>query len=1115
MKKRLILFIVLLITMSTITSGATEPAPWEPAPSMPGVTQWYKHSWGFNSIIGDAWRDYRVPVNTLIDTYGAINSSEQAQRTKSLIANLHAGGKKYIAYYSWLFAEGDMTGFPSLSTNRHEASSGNYNYSTLLDGTFRNLSVEGQSVNLSDPNLSDKLLAAGSTGNLNIAMPDFRNYLIEASKYAVDAGADIVAYDVAYLYEDEFHPALLLGFSHEGNTYPSFNTFLLNNYSDKLVTWQISQGNLADNTFDFRLFLQSKGYTNETFEQRINNYAYRALDNNNEGFIVAWARYMEGFQRAFAQALSDILKTHAQSLGQDLLLMANRAGAKGNLMKQWMFADIFDVLGSEIFSETDLSGIDAYYRFGASLGTQFWSWNKGYYAPERFMAETLATGGLTQVWDPAEGANGRIQNPINDTLASYYEVMQKYPELRGNAPLYDVGMWYFPYNNTTDEQFRGLAALLGDINVSYRTIGKPGEGALFGPAFNLSADELTKTNMLIVPSRTFITPEIATLLVSYVDAGGRLILYGSPSSTTLEETLVGAGQGWVAYGDGWTVEMGSNMASYLTSPSASSREDLISCFEDAGLTAQRVVREIDNTPSLNGTIRSYPYHFADGSALIHFVNRQISVTGGSYNETTPVSSTERVRLRLLSTFNHNPLSVQWVDTVNNLAKPLDITDYTYDENSKTIDVTLPTAWKAWGALKIGSPINVQGLPNRPPMSQALDVETYDYWNYQSQQLDVSFAVRDDSYGEGNEAQVALYYRHSTDNTNFSAWQLAGTKSCVIPEVYTEAEDGTRNDIHVYSFSPSQNGYYQFYALATDIGGVTEIKSATAESSRGFDGDNPHYITAEEITAWSNGAETSIRTGIWQQATAAPTFKWAAPDSFAPFERYMISWMDRDGNELLNTFILAADLAQGFTPTAPAAGIQDGEEYRLVISTRKITGATPETQPSTYLFRYGSLPVQPAESVQIEAQGGQLKVSWSNPSDANFDSTRIYWRTMGNPAWQGGGSQNSPASIANLDNDTPYEVMIATVSKTAWEGDQVVYNNSGNGYVLSSVLLGDVNLDGFVNAADIVPINRHALGIESITNDLSLQAADVNKDGFVNAADIVPINRHALGIEQLE
>jgi len=69
--------------------------------------------------------------------------------------------------------------------------------------------------------------------------------------------------------------------------------------------------------------------------------------------------------------------------------------------------------------------------------------------------------------------------------------------------------------------------------------------------------------------------------------------------------------------------------------------------------------------------------------------------------------------------------------------------------------------------------------------------------------------------------------------------------------------------------------------------------------------------------------------------------------------------------------------------------------------------------------------------------------------------------------------------------------------------------------VAMALRGDVNLDGFINAADIVPINRHALGIEAITDALNLLAADVNDDGFVNAADIVPVNRHALGIELIQ
>ncbi len=77
--------------------------------------------------------------------------------------------------------------------------------------------------------------------------------------------------------------------------------------------------------------------------------------------------------------------------------------------------------------------------------------------------------------------------------------------------------------------------------------------------------------------------------------------------------------------------------------------------------------------------------------------------------------------------------------------------------------------------------------------------------------------------------------------------------------------------------------------------------------------------------------------------------------------------------------------------------------------------------------------------------------------------------------------------------------------------------AGGAFVVNTLLAlrGDANLDGFVNGADIVPVNRHALGIELITSELALLAADANQDDLVNGADIVPVNRHALGIELMQ
>ncbi len=62
-----------------------------------------------------------------------------------------------------------------------------------------------------------------------------------------------------------------------------------------------------------------------------------------------------------------------------------------------------------------------------------------------------------------------------------------------------------------------------------------------------------------------------------------------------------------------------------------------------------------------------------------------------------------------------------------------------------------------------------------------------------------------------------------------------------------------------------------------------------------------------------------------------------------------------------------------------------------------------------------------------------------------------------------------------------------------------------------VIYGDVNGDGSVNVLDMIKINRHSLGLETL-KDAKLLAADANRqnDG-VNVLDMIFVNRHSLGL----
>lgn len=62
----------------------------------------------------------------------------------------------------------------------------------------------------------------------------------------------------------------------------------------------------------------------------------------------------------------------------------------------------------------------------------------------------------------------------------------------------------------------------------------------------------------------------------------------------------------------------------------------------------------------------------------------------------------------------------------------------------------------------------------------------------------------------------------------------------------------------------------------------------------------------------------------------------------------------------------------------------------------------------------------------------------------------------------------------------------------------------------AVKLGDTNGDGNINIVDLANVQKHILGIISLSGD-SLTAADTNKDGTVNIVDLANIQKHILQI----
>ena len=74
------------------------------------------------------------------------------------------------------------------------------------------------------------------------------------------------------------------------------------------------------------------------------------------------------------------------------------------------------------------------------------------------------------------------------------------------------------------------------------------------------------------------------------------------------------------------------------------------------------------------------------------------------------------------------------------------------------------------------------------------------------------------------------------------------------------------------------------------------------------------------------------------------------------------------------------------------------------------------------------------------------------------------------------------------------------------------NVSGAKVTVSKGLLGDVNLDGTIDAKDLTVLARHSAKIEYITDSRALANADINKDGNVTASDLTKLARHVAKIE---
>lgn len=142
-----------------------------------------------------------------------------------------------------------------------------------------------------------------------------------------------------------------------------------------------------------------------------------------------------------------------------------------------------------------------------------------------------------------------------------------------------------------------------------------------------------------------------------------------------------------------------------------------------------------------------------------------------------------------------------------------------------------------------------------------------------------------------------------------------------------------------------------------------------------------------------------------------------------------------------------------------------------------------------------------------ATGQKVKFTASISGLTDNDSVAFYVYKNGNVVTYSAYSKNN---YAEFTFDTAGEYSVYCVIKS---GEETIVRKSIKFSVADSIMLGDVNSDGVITAADARLALRVAARLESITG-AAFTAADVNRDGLITAVDARKILRCAARLENL-
>lgn len=779
-----------------------------------------------------------VRPNFALDYYPGIYFEEDVKKVRPYLEDLHALGIKYFTYNAFDHVEHPLSGL-----NVYEK--------------VPELVEKATVINLDGERITD-YMEPGFYQH-SILRSFYRDFLVNITKRAIDAGADGVVFDVAICL-DSFDPESMEG----------FRNFLSSRYNE---TFLLENYNITDiSSFDYGQYLRDRGYN-------ASRLAQEAGPGGEVPLWDEWELYKVHVEREFFKRLSTELRSYAtENYGRDFYITANRYWSN----RQFATSNYVSFLSGETFIE-DINypngTLVPMYKLALALNKGFWSWNMPNSShvelTKLFIAEAYALMGIVYGTDP--GTSGIThEGGVSANTAPYHLFAISHPEIFSNvsedseiAIFYSVPTHKRDY---VDQQtaFRGAVYLLADSHLTFDVI-IGGDNDWINDT--LSLDKVSKYKAIFLPDTKCLTDNQVAVLMNYLAAGGVLIGTGGNIGGVSGLEIGRYDENWIEVNRSeWNALFTGGIQSYGNGTVISWTEDIPSIYYqytvNGNTTGKNMIRSeflsnlsslltADISTDLPPEIHIFKYRQSDGSEIYHLVNYL-------YNSSIDLVKRASGNLCL-------PIPEGWEgDIYVSMMTPEapDPTVLPFSISDGKINFSLDEIG-IWTVIKVGSPAQEAQPPDYEPISR---VENWDqgrfWWN---KPVNLSFYAVDDH----NLSRINFHYRYSQDNISWSDWTFYASRN-----VSGSSINGT------FTFDPSSllgEGYYDIFVQAVDDKGQLAHMLNRAKLRGGFDVTPPPSPIVTEVHG--------VQNDTWQYRIYDPEFIWyQPPDNLAGINEFYLYWV---------------------------------------------------------------------------------------------------------------------------------------------------------------------------------------------------------------------------------